>query len=102
MRPEILNLYFASASRLKGIGAKVEKLLSPLVRAQSPDPAATALPARLVDLLFHLPSGVIDRRNRPRIADLPQSGIVTIEATIGRHKTGPAPQQAGAVPGGGV
>jgi ATP-dependent DNA helicase RecG len=96
MRPEILNLYFASASRLKGIGAKVEKLLSPLVRAQSPDPAATALPARLVDLLFHLPSGVIDRRNRPRIADLPQSGIVTIEATIGRHK--PAPRHNRRVP----
>jgi ATP-dependent DNA helicase RecG len=56
----------------------------------------TALPARLVDLLFHLPSGVIDRRNRPRIADLPQSGIVTIEATIGRHK--PAPRHNRRVP----
>jgi ATP-dependent DNA helicase RecG len=75
MRPEILNLYFASASRLKGIGAKVEKLLSPLVRAQSPDPAATALPARLVDLLFHLPSGVIDRRNAPALPICPSRAL---------------------------
>ncbi len=89
MRPEILNTYFSAASRLKGIGAKVEKLLSPLVRTQSADPNASQMPARLVDLLFHLPSGVIDRRNRPTISALPQEGIVTIEATIGQHRPPP-------------
>jgi ATP-dependent DNA helicase RecG len=89
MRPEILNRYFASASALKGIGAKVEKTLAGLVRAQSVDANAVNLPARLVDLLFHLPVGVIDRRNRPTISNLPQSGIVTIEAEIGRHKAPP-------------
>ncbi len=89
MRPEILNRYFASASALKGIGAKVEKLLAGLVRPQSADPGAHHLPARLVDMLFHLPSGVIDRRNRPSITNLPQQGIVTIEATIGRHRSPP-------------
>ena len=89
MRPEILNRYFASASALKGIGAKVEKLLAGLVRPQSADPGAHHLPARLVDLLFHLPSGIIDRRNRPSISSLPQQGIVTIEATIGHHRPPP-------------
>lgn len=89
MRPEILNRYFASASTLKGIGAKVEKTLAALVRPQSGEAATTDLPARLVDLLFHLPVGVIDRRNRPTIANLPQSGIITIEAQVGRHKPPP-------------
>ena len=96
MRPEILNRYFSSASALKGIGAKVEKLLAGLLRPQSADPGAHQLPARLVDLLFHLPSGVIDRRNRPTIANLPQQGIVTIEANIGRHR--PAPRHNRRVP----
>ncbi|MGB7205944.1 MAG: ATP-dependent DNA helicase RecG [Anderseniella sp.] len=89
MRPELLNRFFASASALKGIGAKVEKTLAGLVRPQSGDPGASNLPARLVDLLFHLPVGVIDRRNRPRINELPQSGIITIEARIGQHKPPP-------------
>jgi len=89
MRPEILNRYFASASALKGIGAKVEKTLAGLVRPQSGDRAVADLSARLVDLLFHIPVGVIDRRNRPTIDNLPQSGIVTIEAQIGRHNAPP-------------
>ncbi len=89
MRPEILNRYFSSASALKGIGAKVEKMLAVLLRPQSANPVAHQLPARLVDLLFHLPSGVIDRRNRPTISSLPQQGIVTIEASIGRHRPPP-------------
>ena len=89
MRPEILNRYFASASSLKGIGAKVEKTLAGLVRPQNGERAGGDLPARLVDLLFHLPVGVIDRRNRPNIRDLPQRGIVTIEAQAGRHKSPP-------------
>ncbi len=89
MRPEILNRYFASASALKGIGAKVEKTLAGLVRPQSGDRSVADMPARLVDLLFHLPVGVIDRRNRPTIDNLPQSGIITIEAQVGRHKAPP-------------
>ncbi len=89
MRPEILNRYFASASVLKGIGAKVEKSLAGLVRPQSGDPSVGDQPARLVDLLFHLPAGVIDRRNRPTISNLPQDGIVTIEAQVGRHRPPP-------------
>jgi len=89
MRPEILNRYFASASALKGIGAKVEKTLAGLVRPQAGEASHSAMPARLVDLLFHLPVGVIDRRHRPKINNLPQSGIVTIEARIGQHKAPP-------------
>jgi ATP-dependent DNA helicase RecG len=68
MRPSVLNPLFASATGIKGIGQKLEKLLAKFLRGDS------AAPLRVVDLLFHLPSGVVDRRFRPSIADLPQAG----------------------------
>ena len=83
MRPSVLNPLFASASGIKGIGQKLDKVLAQFLRGD-----ATA-PTRIVDLLFHLPSGVVDRRFRPKIADLPKEGIVTIEVKVGRHKPPP-------------
>ena len=84
MRPSVLNPLFASASGIKGIGQKLDKVLAKFLRGD-----ATASP-RIVDLLFHLPTGIVDRRFRPRIADLPQKGIVTIEVKVGRHKPPPS------------
>jgi ATP-dependent DNA helicase RecG len=83
MRPSVLNPLFASASGIKGIGQKLDKVLAKFLRGDS-----SAGP-RIVDLLFHLPTGIVDRRFRPRIADLPQKGIVTIEVKVGRHKPPP-------------
>jgi ATP-dependent DNA helicase RecG len=83
MRPSVLNPLFASASGIKGIGQKLDKILAKFLRGD-----AAASP-RIVDLLFHLPTGIVDRRFRPRIADLPQKGIVTIEVKVGRHKPPP-------------
>ena len=83
MRPSVLNPLFASASGIKGIGHKLDKVLAKFLRGD-----AAASP-RIVDLLFHLPTGIVDRRFRPRIADLPRDGIVTIEVRVGRHKPPP-------------
>ena len=83
MRPSVLNPLFASASGIKGIGQKLDKVLAKFLRGNA------AAPPRIVDLLFHLPSGVVDRRFRPSIADLPRDGIVTIEVKVGRHKPPP-------------
>ena len=58
MRPNRLNPLFASASSLKGIGPKLDKVLAKLLRPGAPANAE----ARILDLLFHLPSGLIDRR----------------------------------------
>jgi ATP-dependent DNA helicase RecG len=79
MRPSVLNPLFASATGIKGIGEKLEKLLGKLLRGSE------SLPPRVVDLLFHLPSGVVDRRTRPKISALPQQGIVTVEVMVGKH-----------------
>ena len=73
MRPEALNPLFASASTLPGIGPKLELTLGRLLRG--PDATGTSPGARVIDLLFHTPSGLIDRRHRPRISDLPEDGI---------------------------
>jgi ATP-dependent DNA helicase RecG len=73
MRPSVLNPLFASASGIKGIGQKLDKVRT-ILRGD-----ATAS-TRIVDLLFHLPRGVVDRRFRPKIADLPKEGIVTIRS----------------------
>lgn len=83
MRPPVLNPLFASARTIKGVGDKLDKLLAQFLRG-----SATA-ETRLVDLLFHLPTGVIDRRQRPLIRDLPPSGVVTLQVTVGKHKPPP-------------
>ena len=93
MRPEILNPLFAEATVLKGIGPKLQNVLSKLLR---PGYEGTAATARVVDLLFHLPSAFIDRRHRPPVAQLPQRGIVTVEVTVGRHR--PPPRHNRSVP----
>ncbi len=86
MRPEVLNPFFAGVTKLKGIGSKVEKTLATLVR---PGTDETTTNVRLIDILLHLPSGIIDRRKRPTINNLPMEGIVTVEVTIGAHKVPP-------------
>jgi ATP-dependent DNA helicase RecG len=86
MRPTILNPLFASVLGLKGIGPELDKALGKLL---PPARDNTTQQARIVDLLFHLPSGFLDRRHRYAIADLPLEGIVTIEVTIARHRPPP-------------
>src|SRR6202034_188256 len=44
---------------------------------------------RLVDLLFHLPASVIDRRARPKIRDAVPGTLVTLEVTVDRHRPSP-------------
>jgi ATP-dependent DNA helicase RecG len=93
MRPEILNPLFAETNVLKGIGPKLQKLLGRLLR---PGYEGKDADARVIDLLFHLPSNFIDRRHRPPVSQLPARGIVTIEVTVGRHR--PPPRHNRSVP----
>ena len=93
MRPPLLNPLFAGASGLKGIGAKLDKILASFLRPAHGTPGDTT---RIVDLLFHLPSGIVDRRFRPKIGNLPPEGVVTVEATVMRHR--PPPPATSACP----
>src|SRR5213080_739352 len=82
MRPLLLNPLFAPVTSLAGVGPKHDKLLRYLLgREETP---------RLVDLLLHLPSSVIDRRARPKIRDAVPGTVVTLEVTVDRHRPTPA------------
>jgi ATP-dependent DNA helicase RecG len=86
MRPSLLNPFFANAAAIKGIGPKIDKILQGFLH---PPIDGKRQPVRIVDLLFHLPTGFIDRRQRPTVATLPSTGIVTVEVTVGAHRPPP-------------
>lgn len=81
MRPSLLNPLFAPVTSLSGVGPKQDKLFRYLLdRSETP---------RLVDLLLHLPTNVIDRRTRPKIRDAVPGTVVTLEVIVERHKPPP-------------
>ncbi len=88
MRPEILNPLFAPIGKLQGIGPKLEKLLTVLLKG-----SGQATIACVVDLLWHLPSGLIDRRFQPKIAKVIAGELATLKVTIGEHIPPPKTQR---------
>jgi ATP-dependent DNA helicase RecG len=82
MRPNVLNPLFATVSALPGIGPKLEKLFQRLVGHDGEPP-------RLVDLLFHLPTGFVDRRQQPKLRDVTPDTVVTVAVTVDRHRPPP-------------
>jgi ATP-dependent DNA helicase RecG len=84
MRPSLLDPLFAAATSLDGVGKRVADLIGNVVPADLTDRAL-----RVGDLLFVLPHSVIDRRNRPGIANAPEGAIVTLELRVDRHQPSP-------------
>ena len=82
MRPPLLNPLFAALTSLPGVGPKQEKLYAHLLARDDGIP-------RIADLLFHLPSGAIDRRARPKLRDVQPDTVVTVAVTVDYHKPGP-------------
>src|SRR5690349_19254233 len=80
MRPSALNPLFASVTTLAGIGPRLEKLYAKLLDRPGP---------RLIDLLFHLPTGAVDRRARPKPRDVVPGTLVTVKVRIERHRPPP-------------
>ena len=76
MRPAILDKLFAPVTVLPGIGSQsaklFERLAGPLV----------------LDLVWHLPSGIIDRRASPPIRQLEPDRIATIAVRVEAHQPG--------------
>ena len=83
MRPTILDPLFSPVSALAGVGPKIAELLVKLLDRETPDDT------RIIDLLFHAPHSLVDRRNQPGIARAPQGAIVTITARVDRHQAPP-------------
>ncbi|OQM73486.1 ATP-dependent DNA helicase RecG [Manganibacter manganicus] len=84
MRPSLLDPLFAPITALAGVGAKVAALIARVLPLDLGEREA-----RAADLIFVLPNSVIDRRNRPGIANAIDGSIVTLDLTIDRHQPPP-------------
>src|SRR5436305_2315275 len=79
MRPALLDRLFAQVTVLPGIGPQLGRLIE---RAAGP---------LVVDLLWHLPTSVVDRRAAPPIRELNPSDwpdVVTLKIRVERHEPG--------------
>ncbi len=73
MRPSVLDKLFAPITTLPGIGPRMAPLYAKLAGE------------RVVDLLWHFPSGLIDRRHSPRTTDAQTGQVVTLTLTVLYH-----------------
>ena len=72
-RPFILDPLFQSTKAVPGVGPRLTKLFEKIAGA------------RVVDLFWLLPSGVIDRRYAPKIAEAAAGQVATLTVTVDEH-----------------
>ncbi len=84
MRPDELSPLFAPLESLKGVGPRMAALFNKALHL--PPGVRTA---RVIDLLWHMPTGVIDRRATPAVADAQPGTIVTLKVRVLKHKPPP-------------
>ena len=77
MRPEVLFPLFAGVAALKGVGSRVREHLKRLTGE------------RVVDLLWHLPTGFVDRSYSPKIADAQEGVVATLTVRVVKHRKPP-------------
>lgn len=76
-RPEILFPLFKPVTALAGVGPKIGALI------------AKVAGERIVDLCWHLPAGLIDRRFAPKVAEAPEGLIATLTVRVDAHAPAP-------------
>ena len=74
MRPEILFPLYAPLTTLSGVGPKLAKLVEKVAGGE-----------HVVDALWVLPTGIVDRRSRPQIAHATPGKIATIKVQVDEH-----------------
>ena len=74
--PEIFGL-FAGTTVLPGVGPKLAGILEKRIGAH------------VIDLLRHLPVGLIDRRSRPALNDVVDGSVATFEVLVVKHDRPP-------------
>ncbi|MGO1117470.1 ATP-dependent DNA helicase RecG [Rhodovibrionaceae bacterium A322] len=76
MRPDILTPLFAEITSLPGVGPRMAKLYERLVGT------------RVVDLCWHLPTGLVDRRYQPKLREAEAGRIATLRVRVVQHYPG--------------
>jgi len=82
-RPALLDPLFRSLASVKGIGPQFSALLSRFFGAPEGQQAI------VLDLLFHMPSGIIDRSKITNISGAVHNQIATLKLHIDRHQPPP-------------
>ena len=77
LRPQVLFPLFAKVTTLPGIGPRLVKLVEKVAGEN------------VADLLWHLPSGIIDRRFAPKVGDAPAGKIATLIVEVLAHSPPP-------------
>ncbi len=77
MRPEQLNPLFADVQTLSGIGPKLANTLDGFIGR------------RVINLLFHIPYNIIDRRARPALTEVVDGQIASFEIDVVSHHPPP-------------
>ncbi len=73
MRPDILFSLSSPVTTLSGVGPRIAKQI------------AKAAGEHVVDLCWHRPSSLIDRRFSPKIAEAPDGAVATITLSVDAH-----------------
>jgi len=73
MRPQILFPLFAPVTALPGVGPRIAKLIE------------TAAGPQVVDLLWHLPTSLIDRRHAPKVGGAQPGEVATLTVEVDKH-----------------
>lgn len=73
MRPEVLYPLFKPIDTLKGVGPRLKPALERLAGEH------------VVDLLWHLPTNVVDRRHQCKVAEAGHGELCTITVRVGQH-----------------
>ncbi|MDE0706040.1 MAG: ATP-dependent DNA helicase RecG [Rhodospirillaceae bacterium] len=81
MRPQSLFAIFGDIGALPGIGPRLKGLVA---RVAGP---------RIVDLLWTLPTGLVDRRHAPKVAEAVIGEIATVTVRIDAHEQPGAPRR---------
>jgi ATP-dependent DNA helicase RecG len=73
MRPQVLYPLFAPLTKLPGVGPRIAKAIERLAGPH------------VVDLCWHLPAGLIDRRFAPKVDAAPAGAVATLTVRIDKH-----------------
>jgi ATP-dependent DNA helicase RecG len=76
VRPAILDRLFAPVTALAGVGPQLAKLFERLAGGL------------VIDLVWHLPTGIVDRRAAPPLKDLEHQAVVTVRLKVEGHAPG--------------
>ncbi|WP_439814408.1 ATP-dependent DNA helicase RecG [Zavarzinia sp. CC-PAN008] len=81
-RPPELFPFFAEVETLKGVGPRVAALIEKATGGR-----------QVRDLLWHFPTGLVDRRQRPTVAEAQHGAVATLCVQVDEHRPGRTPRQ---------